>query len=113
MSPRLFKNPPNREGLLAILAHELQHLSDYTQMSGVELTTLALKYWWYDYFRLEIHRYERQTDRSVLNQGWGLGLIKYREWLYDNLPKDVARERKVSYLTPREIKEYLATHANK
>lgn len=110
-SPRLYiirinrfimDTPPPIEGLRAILAHELQHLSDYTKMTTVELGWLALQYQIRDN-RSFIARFERRTDTKVVKKGFGEGLKIYRAWLYQNIPSESLATKKTNYLTPNEI----------
>ena len=89
----------------AILAHELQHILDYTAMSGEELVDFAL-----EYSEGDITTVERATDEAVLARGCATGLKAYREWLYEQLDAETAAEKRRDYYTPDEIDAWVADH---
>ena len=105
---RLFSgDPPPLEGLAAILAHELQHVLDYTRMASDDLVAFTLQY-----NDGDIGDYERKTDEAVLALGCGTGLRDWREWLYTQLePTDETRAR-AEYYTPEEIDAWLESQRN-
>ena len=87
----------------AILAHELQHVLDYTAMSGDELVDFAL-----EYSEGDIRTYERATDEAILERGCAAGLRAYREWLYGQLEPADAADKRRDYYTPEEIDAWVA-----
>ncbi len=96
--------PPTRDGLRAIVTHELTHFQDYERMSVGSVIKLGARYSSNKSYR---RNYERETDLHALALGEGRGLIEYREWLYARLsPKDLFLKR-YYYLTPEEILEIL------
>ncbi len=97
--PRLLEDPPPKEALSAILAHELAHVEDYSRRSAPGLAVLALRYLISPGFRAE---YERSADRRAAALGHSAGLAAYRGWLYRRLPKEEPRLRR-EYMTPEEL----------
>jgi hypothetical protein len=99
---RILESELSPEALEAILVHELQHIEDYTQMNFFELAWLAFRY---EVLGSEdlIIEFERDTDRRVVEKGYGKGLIQYRKWLYKNLKAEEIELKKKTYLTPEEI----------
>jgi hypothetical protein len=89
----------------AILAHELQHVLDYTAMSGDELVDFAL-----EYSEGDITAYERQTDEAILERGCATGLKAYREWLYEQLDDEAEAAKRRDYYTPEEIDAWVAAN---
>jgi hypothetical protein len=86
----------------AIIAHELEHISSYTshprwRMLGlVRLIKLSCEIRW-----------ERAADERAITRGYGLGLIRYRRWLYGAVSPQVAARKRRVYLTPEEIEQRL------
>jgi hypothetical protein len=89
----------------AIVAHELEHVLDYTAMSGDELVDFAL-----EYSEGDISQYERQTDEAVMVRGCATGLKAYREWLYEQLDAEAEAAKRRDYYTPDEIDAWVADH---
>lgn len=89
----------------AILAHELQHVLDYTAMSGDELVDFAL-----EYSEGDISTYERATDEAVLERGCATGLKAYREWLYEQIDAEAEAAKRRDYYTPEEIDAWVAAN---
>ncbi len=104
VNPRLFECPPTSEALSAILHHEFEHLVDYTEWSGLGIIGHGTRYVLSKRFRIE---YERKTDLKTLKKGFASGLIAYREWLYPRLTPRQLEEKRETYYTPEEIREWL------
>jgi hypothetical protein len=104
VNPQLLTCPPSQEALTAILHHEFEHLLDYTGWSGLGILGHGARYLMSENFRI---RYERQTDLKALENGHALGLIAYRNWLYDRLTPAQVAEKRRTYFTPEEIREWL------
>jgi hypothetical protein len=102
VNPRLFQSPPSEAALQAALAHELIHILDYTRLSPVALEKFTLKYATGDN-----SKYERATDQSALERGYGCGLIEYRRWLYAHVSPATEAAKRRNYLTPDEIEEWM------
>lgn len=99
---KLLDCPPDEESLEAILAHELEHIKDYTGWSTARIAKHGIRYSTSLNFRAN---YERETDHKVLDKGLNKGLAGYRVWVYQWLnPKEYTRKRYI-YLTPEEILE--------
>jgi hypothetical protein len=89
------------------LAHELVHSLYYKSKNRLQLfglisligTDFTLKF-------------ERRADLVAIERGYGEGLIKYREWLYQNISPKSVIEKKRDYFTPEEIK-FLIFEQNK
>lgn len=105
-NPRLFDDPPSQPAVAAILAHELTHIRDYTELDGAELVEFGL---WYA--TEDTAAYERETDEHALWLGCGDGLIAYREWLYAHIPAEAVPDKERSYYTPAEIRAWQEAHA--
>ncbi len=105
-NPKLFEDGPSQPAIAAILAHELTHILDYTQMESSELVEFGI---WYA--TSDAAEYERQTDESTMWLGCADGLIDYRVWLYDNIPADSVEDKQRSYFTPEQIREWVAEHS--
>jgi hypothetical protein len=101
LNTRLLKCPPVEEALVAILAHELEHVKDYMNWTSAKIVSYGIKYS-LD-FDLKVH-YERATDQKVLSMGLGEGLALYREWVYQWLTKKQLEQKRKIYLTPEEIR---------
>lgn len=102
VNEKIMNNPPDRDALEAILAHELQHLTDYSKMNIFQLGYLVFQYEFLKNPKY-IQKYERQTDRNVIAKGFEKGLMKYRIWLYKHIPADEIPKKKKNYYTPEEI----------
>jgi hypothetical protein len=105
-NPEVFDDPPPRSGVIAILAHELKHVVDYTGMDSEALAEFAL---WYA--SEDTAAYERETDEHSLALGCGEGLIEYRLWLYDRLEPGAVEEKRRVYYTPEEIEAWMDANA--
>lgn len=101
---KLYGCPPTTKGLVAILVHELQHVSDYTKMSSAEVVSFAAKYSTNKKFRT---KYERETDLKAMEKGFGKGLIDYRNWIYQWLTPKELKNKKRYYYSPEEIQQWM------
>lgn len=88
--------PP--EGIKAIIAHELAHADYYRRKNLFQLLSLVRLV-----SRDSLTNFERKTDLKAIERGYGDGLIKYRQWLYRNIPQMKVENRKRNYFTPEEI----------
>lgn len=104
-NPRLFEGGPSQPAIVAILAHELTHIVDYTEMESSELVEFGI---WYA--TSDTADYERQTDEAALWLGCADGLIDYRVWLYNNIPDSAVEDKERTYYTPDQIREWVAEH---
>jgi hypothetical protein len=95
------------EGLRAIVAHELTHISYYEDQSRMGLLSLA---------RLLAPsfttRFERKADLDTIALGYGRGLQTFRTWLYRNIPPARVAGKKRDYYTPEEIEALLRAEMN-
>jgi len=98
---QLLECPPNPEALKGILAHELEHIKDYTRWGTAQIAVHGASYATNLKGRI---KYERATDQKTVDMGLGEGLAQYREWIYQRLtPKELQIKRRI-YLTPEEIR---------
>ena len=90
------------EGLRAIVAHELAHISYYEDQSRMGLLSLV---------GLLVPsfttRFERKADLDAIVLGYGRGLQTFRIWLYGNIPTATVADKKRDYYTPEEIEALL------
>jgi hypothetical protein len=101
LNTKLLNCPPSMEALVAILAHELEHVLDYMHWSSVRVVNHGIKYSLSGKVKI---KYERETDQKVVERGLSEGLAQYREWVYQWLTKkDLKRKREI-YLTPEELR---------
>ena len=105
-STLLLPDPPPYGAVVAILAHELKHVSDYTELDGEALAEFGLWYATAD----DISEYERATDEHALALGCGEGLIQYREWLYAHIDPSEVEAKEYNYYTPEEIAAWMAAN---
>ncbi|MGI9056352.1 MAG: hypothetical protein ACR2F2_11185 [Pyrinomonadaceae bacterium] len=99
VNPVIFKSEISGEAVSAILAHELAHILYYDEKNRFELIGLASLT-----DKSFTAKFERKADLQAIRRGYGAGLIKYREWLYANIPKKNLAEKKRDYFSPDEIK---------
>jgi hypothetical protein len=90
------------EGLRAIVAHELAHISYYEDQSRMGLLNLV---------GLLVPsittRFERKADLDAIVLGYSRGLQTFRIWLYRNIPPAKVADKKRDYYTPEEIEALL------
>lgn len=98
VNPCVFELGAPLDGIRAIIAHELGHADYYRRKNFFQLVSLV---------RLvngdSSVNFERKTDLVAIERGYGDGLIKYRKWLYQNIPQEKVAPKKRSYFTPEEI----------
>lgn len=99
VNPLVFESNAHEEGIRAILAHELGHALYFKEKNRFEL--LGLVSLVNGGFTA---KFERRTDLIAIERGYGDGLIKYREWLYENVPPNNMAEKRRNYFTPEEIR---------
>lgn len=104
VNPKIYKNDAPKEGIRAIIAHELAHSAYYKRHNCFELLGLAA---------LQSNsftaRFERGADLQAIKRGYGAGLKQYRLWLYKNIPAKNLRAKKRDYFSPEEIDIILET----
>lgn len=99
VNPLVFEKNAPEAGIRAILAHELGHALYYAGKNRFELFGLiGLAN---DGFNA---KFERRTDLTAIERGYGDGLIAYREWLYRNVPAKNLAAKKRDYFTPEELR---------
>ncbi len=100
INPAVFgSSAPSDNALRAIVAHELAHALYYTTRNRLRLFGLV---------RLTSSefaaQFERKADLVAISRGYGDGLIEYRHWLYENVPRKALKVKKRNYFAPAEIK---------
>lgn len=108
INKNLYHCSPTTNALKSILAHEIQHISDYKHANSPELIKLGIKM----IGKKSRSAYERSTDFSVMKLGYAKGLIEYREWIYGRLDEKSLRTKKCYYYTPEELKRFLQGELN-
>ena len=98
VNPDVYRLDAPVGGIRAILAHELAHVSYYTRKNRFEL--LALSRLASDGYTA---RFERRADLEAISNGFVMGLIEYRQWLYKNIPKAKLKGKLRNYFTPDEL----------
>lgn len=98
VNPKMLELNAPEEGIRGILAHELAHIVYYTKKNRFELLGL-LSLASNDFTA----KFERKADLEAIARGYGEDLIKYREWLYQNIPANDLASKKHNYFTPEEI----------
>lgn len=98
VNPKVFELNAPEEGIHGIIAHELAHVAYYTEKNRFEL--LGLVSLASDDFTA---KFERKADLEAISKGYSKGLIKYRKWLYKNIPAKELEVKKRNYFTPEEI----------
>jgi hypothetical protein len=103
VNPRVFEWQAPEAGVRAIVAHELAHILYFKQknrMRHFSLVRLASTKF--------TARFERRTDLEAISRGYGAGLKKYRQWLYQNIPQKKLLEKRRNYFSPDEIDAILS-----
>lgn len=103
----LFALEPPAAGVVAILAHELVHVRDYTSMDTEALGAFAI-----EYATSDVSVYERATDEATLEKGCAAGLVAYREWLYGVVDPETEAQKRHDYYTPEEIRAWVSEHGD-
>lgn len=98
VNPQVFEMQAPKEGVQAIIAHELAHLVYFKSRNRVRLVGLV---------RLTSKRFtarfERWADLKAISLGYGEGLKEYRRWLYTNVPASKLADKQRNYFSPDEI----------
>jgi len=95
------------DGLRAIVAHELAHISYYEDQSRMGLLSLVGLL-----MPSFTTRFERKADLDAITLGYGRGLQTFRTWLYRNIPPSRVAAKKRDYYTPEEIEAILRAEMN-
>jgi len=104
VNPRLMLLQAPLEGIRAIAAHELAHISYYrtgTRWHLLGMIRMLSAQW--------RSRFERSADGEAIRRGFGTGLKEYRRWLYVNIPSAELPEKMRDYLSPEEIDAFMGT----
>ncbi|MBK9069573.1 MAG: hypothetical protein IPL79_00975 [Myxococcales bacterium] len=103
-----FATQPDAAAIEALVIHEIQHIYDYTQLSGAALLGLVAEYVLSP--NSFVPRYERATDIRALERAFeaqratqAADMIRYRKFLYEVVPAADVAEKHRNYLRPDEI----------
>lgn len=103
-----FATQPDAAAIEALVIHEIQHIYDYSQLSGAGLLSLVAEYVLSP--NSFVPRYERATDVRALERAFAAqrttqaaDTIRYRQFLYAVLPPADVAEKRRNYLQPDEI----------
>ena len=102
VNPEVFNKNAPEQAIYAIIAHELAHVLYYSERNRFELIGLISLI-----DKSFTARFERRADLEAIARGYGEGLIKYRRWLYQNIPAKNLDEKKRNYFSPEEIEKML------
>ena len=102
VNPEVFNKNAPEEAIRAIIAHELAHVLYYSERNRFELIGLVSLI-----DKSFTARFERRADLEAIARGYGEGLIKYRRWLYQNIPVKNVDEKKRNYFSPEGIEKML------
>ena len=98
VNPALFGQQTPRDGVCAVLAHELSHVVSLAHGNRIRRLSLV---------RLVSKRYtaqfERKTDLEAIRRGYGDGLKSYRTWVYAHIPASALPTKRRNYFSPEEI----------
>ncbi len=104
VNPKVYNFNVPENALKAIIAHELAHILYYTERNRCELLGLV---------RLTsggfTSDFERRTDLTAIERGFGEGLMEYRRWLYRIIPESKIESKRKDYFSPEEIELILET----
>ncbi len=92
-----------KEFVKAILAHELSHIEIFQKRSFVKRIISSFKCRFSKSFREDE---ERNTDRLVVEKGYGKELYSFRKYNLSVADKKTKLKIKKYYLSPKEIKYY-------
>ena len=102
VNPEVFNKNAPEDAIRAIVAHELAHILYYSDRNRFELIGLVSLI-----DKSFTAKFERRADLEAIARGYGEGLIKYRRWLYQNIPAKNLDEKKRNYFSPEEIEKML------
>lgn len=102
VNPEVFNKNAPEDAVRAIVAHELAHIFYYSERNRFELLGLVSLI-----NKGFTTKFERRADLEAIDRGFGEGLIKYRQWLYQNIPAKNLAEKKRNYFSPEEIEKML------
>lgn len=98
INPIVYSRNAPAQGLRAILAHELAHILYFKRKNRLQLLGLiGLVNGGFN------AKFERRADLVAIERGYGIGLIEYRKWLYQNINEGEISDKKRNYFTPEEI----------
>lgn len=98
VNPQVFRQNAPEDGIRAILAHELAHVSYFKRKNRIQLLGLAALA-----DKGFTAKFERRADLEAMARGYGEGLKSYREWLYQNISPKAVEAKKLDYFSPAEI----------
>ncbi|MEM9673628.1 MAG: hypothetical protein ACFB15_10270 [Cyclobacteriaceae bacterium] len=98
------------EVLVGWIAHELGHIMDYKDRSGLSMIGFGAKYW---LSKSYLKKAERRADMYALEHGLGDKVIKTKNYVlnHDEIPVWYKRRIKKLYMSPKEFSELLSETA--
>ncbi len=93
------------EAQIAVLGHELSHVTDFKSRGFFDLALFALRY----LFVKQSTKIERSTDKNTIEHGLGWPLYQWAEYFINksNANKHYRKMRQRKYLHPYEILAYM------
>lgn len=98
------------EVLVGWIAHELGHIMDYKNRSGLAMMGFGAKYWLSENF---LKKAERRADMFALKHGLGDKIIKTKNFVlnHEEIPAWYKQRMKRLYMSPQEFSELLSEAA--
>lgn len=98
------------EVLVGWIAHELGHIMDYKDRSGLAMIGFGAKYWLSENF---LKKAERRADMYALKHGLGDKIMKTKNYVlnHDEIPDWYKQRMKDLYMSPQEFSELLSEAA--
>lgn len=98
--------------LIGWLGHELGHVMDYQNRSGLDLINFGLRY---VLFKEHVKAAERAADSFAVKQGMADYILKTKRFILDNAEIDQTYKARIKefYLSPEEIMEMVKDIGNK
>jgi len=98
------------EVLVGWIAHELGHIMDYKDRSGLAMIGFGAKYWLSEKF---LKNAERRADMYALKHGLGDKIMKTKNYVLNHaeIPDWYKQRMKELYMSPQEFSELLSEAA--
>jgi hypothetical protein len=98
------------EVLVGWIAHELGHIMDYKDRSGLAMIGFGAKYWLSENF---LKKAERRADMYALRHGLGDKIMKTKNYVlnHEGIPDWYKQRMKALYMSPQEFSELLSEAA--